>query len=55
MASCFHCGTTSEAVILITLKTKTICLNCLCTRHPKTSLDILEFILDAESKGLLNK
>ena len=54
---CFHCG--KEDGILVRLNpvakvTKTVCMDCLWARHPKTALEILEFILDKEQGESLN-
>jgi len=48
---CCHCGDT-RAILLILNPTsgssKVICVPCFCTRHPQTSLVLLETLLDAE-------
>ncbi len=52
--NCYHCK--AEEGILIRLNPspnvkKIVCLSCLWARHPKTALEILEFILDKEVDG----
>ncbi len=48
---CFHCNKESGTLVRLnptTKVTKLVCMDCLWGRHPKTALEILEFILDKE-------
>lgn len=48
---CFHCGNKDGTLVRLnpteTVK-KVVCMSCLWARHPKTALEILEYILDKE-------
>jgi hypothetical protein len=50
---CFHClkqnGTLIRLELAPNLK-KIVCLDCLWARHPKSAIDIMEFILDKEQQ-----
>ena len=55
---CFHCE--KEDGILVRLNPsgdikKTVCMECLWARHPKTALEILEYILDKEQAQALKE
>lgn len=48
---CFHCGEKEGILVRLTPRennNKTVCMECLWARHPKTALEMLEFILDKE-------
>jgi hypothetical protein len=47
---CFHCGTTEGHLIRLQIADmrKTVCIDCLYARHPRTALELAELILDKE-------
>ena len=48
---CCHCGEIGGILVRLNPSReikKVVCLACLWARHPKTALEILEYILDKE-------
>jgi len=48
---CFHCKKEEGTLVRLNPRDsvkKTVCMECLWTRHPQTALEILEYILDKE-------
>ena len=49
---CFHCDKIDDVLLILHSDKpdarKVICLACFATRHPKTALETLEFLLDKE-------
>jgi len=48
---CFYCGKEEGTLVRLNPRynvKKTVCMECLWARHPKTALAMLEYILDKE-------
>lgn len=51
---CFHCGREDGTLVRLNPTgnvKKMVCLACLWTRHYKSALEILEYILDREQEN----